>query len=479
MAQFFFGEKEKPSEIKVVTPQNRKAMSYKKYIKDTGKELETTTSAPRIVKEATNYLRPLICKLQSRADKRFSYTLYDIFYGMLSHRDKTNSLLLSELGGYINGPQHAPAGTKRLSNLLACKEWSHQWIAKELLAKSKQRLSKKGEAGKRWLLHWDDSVLEKPESWRTEGLCSVRSSKGLRLTKIKPGYYHPPKHLSVPGYEWSACVLSSQKDSPTICQMRWWTKRGKHKEDPANIFYRMLAQTSEMIGQTAAEVWHVFDRGYANYRTLDYLIIHFQQQFIIRWKSNFLLENEQGVVAPTYRHSLGKKASSKRWVWDKERKEKRQVKILYMPVRCPDSELQHQQLYLVIARDAKQGRPPIYFLTDVPIDSNGMAWAILFSYMKRWDIEQVFRFGKTAMGMESPRLWFFDRTLKLLSLVTLVMDFILSMVAHHKSLARRIIDKWCPRTGNRQKKTFLPIYRLRLALARLILYEIFPIRLKG
>ena len=454
-------------------------MFYKTYIKDKGKELITTPKAPKIVEQTTNYLSPLIKKFQSKTDKRFSYTLYDTFYGMLSHRDRANSLLLSELGGYINGPQHAPAGTKRLSNLLACEAWSHEWIEKELLDKSKQRLSKKGAEGKRWLMHWDDSVIEKPESWQTEGLCSVKSSKGLRLTKIKPGYYQKAQYISVPGYEWSACVLSSEKDRPTICQMRWWTKRGKHTENPANILYRMLRQTSEMIGQTQAEVWHVFDRGYANYTTLDYLINHFQQQFIIRWKSNYKLENEKGIVAQTYRHSLGKKATSSREVWDKERKEKRRVKILYTPVKVPDSELNHKQLYLVIARDAKQGRPPIYFLTDVPINTNGMAWSILFSYMKRWDIEQVFRFGKTAMGIESPRLWFFDRTLKLLSLVTLVMDFILSMIANHKSFARKLIDKWCPRTGNRQKKTFLPIYRLRLALAQLILYEIIPRSLKG
>lgn len=449
-------------------------MFYKTYIKDKGNELINTNKAPKIVQKVTNYLCPLIKKFQSKVDKRFSYTFYDTFYGMLSHRDKTNSLLLSELGGYINGPQHAPAGTKRLSNLLACEGWSHEWIEQALLDKSKERLSKKGAEGKRWLMHWDDSVIEKPESWRTEGLCSVKSSKGLRLTKIKPGYYQKAQYISVPGYEWSACVLSSEKDAPTICQMRWWTKRGKHKEDPANILYRMLAQTSKMIDKTQAEVWHVFDRGYANYRTLDYLINHFKQQFIIRWKSNFNLENEEGIVAPTYRHSLGKKATSTRWVCDKERKEKRRVKILYRPVKCPDSELNHKQLYLVIARDAKKGRPPIYFLTDVPINTNGMAWAILFSYMKRWDVEQVFRFGKTAMGMESPRLWFFDRTLKLLALVTLVMDFILSMITHHKNFARSLIDKWCPRTGNRQKKTFLPIYRLRLALTLLILYEIIP-----
>ena len=215
-------------------------MFYKTYIEDKGKGLENIKTAPKIVKQGTAYIKPLLSKFQNEVDKRFSYTLYDTFYAMLSHRDKANSLLLSELGGYINGPKHAPAGTKRLSNLLACDKWSHEWIEQSLLQKSQNRLSKKREEGKRWFMHWDDSVLEKPESFLTEGLCSVRSSKGLRLTKFKRGFYQKPKHISVPGYEWSACVLSAHKEAPTICQMQWWTKRGKYKEDGANIFYLSL-----------------------------------------------------------------------------------------------------------------------------------------------------------------------------------------------------------------------------------------------
>lgn len=143
-----------------------------------------------------------------------------------------------------------------------------------------------------------------------------------------------------------------------------------------------------------------------------------------------------------------------------------------MPVRHP--ELEDKQLYLVIARDKRKGAKPIYFLTDVPVDTNGMAWCILRSYMKRWDVEQAFRFGKTAMGIESPRLWFWENKLKLLMILTLVMDFLMTLIAIFKEFSRNIIDTWCPRTGNRQKNTFLPIYRLRLAITLLILYEIVP-----
>lgn len=71
--------------------KKERLMFYKTYIKDRGKELKTNKKAPKIVKEVTQYLSPLIKELQSKADKRFSYTLYDSFYGLLSHRDKANS----------------------------------------------------------------------------------------------------------------------------------------------------------------------------------------------------------------------------------------------------------------------------------------------------------------------------------------------------------------------------------------------------
>jgi hypothetical protein len=47
-------------------------------------------------------------------------------------------LLLSELGGYICGFAHAPAGTKRISNLLRSKKWESKLIDDFLFAKAKE-----------------------------------------------------------------------------------------------------------------------------------------------------------------------------------------------------------------------------------------------------------------------------------------------------------------------------------------------------
>lgn len=470
MAHFFL-KKAKAFRNLGYDTKNGRLMYYKNYIKDNSLSEKKENKCPELIDKAYEYVNPILNQLSTKMDKRFMYTFFDLFMGMLSFRDKTNALLLSELGGYVNGPKNAPAGTKRISNLLRNEYWNYKDLSTHLLQKTKNRLSNPLEKGKQWLMHWDDSVIEKPESWKSEGLCPVFSSKAGRLTRIKPGYYKKVGRICVPGFEWSGAVLSSLSDTPTICNMQWWTTKGKYKDCRSNILFRMLRETSSIIEQSGAEVWHVFDRGYANINTLEYLDF-FKQKFIIRWKSNHLLKGLNGQIKNTFKHSLGKKATSTRTIWDKERKEHRKVSILYMPIRHP--ELEDKQLYLVIARDKRKGTKPIYFLTDVPVDTNGMAWCILRSYMRRWDVEQVFRFGKTAMGIESPRLWFWENKLKLLMILTLVMDFLITLISIAREFSRNIIDTWCPRTGNRQKNTFLPIYRLRLAITLLILYEIVP-----
>ena len=123
-------------------------------------------------------------------------------------RHSRSGLLLSELGAHIFSPAQAPAGTKRLSNLLRSAKWSHTLVE---------------ERGKLALAIWDESVLEKPESTALEGLCPVRSSKATRLRRIKPGYYNPPggPPVFVPGLQWLTVMLAGMQGPPAPAAVRW------------------------------------------------------------------------------------------------------------------------------------------------------------------------------------------------------------------------------------------------------------------
>lgn len=110
----------------------------------------------------------------------------------------------------------------------------------------------------------------------------------------------------------------------------------------------------------------------------------------------------------------------------------------------------------------------MYLLTSVRINPIRDAWERVHSYRHGslpGQIEQAFRVGKAALGMESPRLWFWENRLKLLAVVSLVNDFLLSLLRNWAGWGPVFLQRWAPRTGNRHRSISVPIYRLRLAIA--------------
>lgn len=438
---------------------------FKHLLQRKGERLGKQKAANFVLHQSERYLGEVQRRLGAQIDQRLVRTFYDLFLVILAFRNRSMGLVLSELGGYICGHGHAPAGTKRLSNLLRCKKWGAALIDAILLEQSRDRLKDLQQRGKRPLFLWDESRLEKPESWFSEGLCAVHSSKGQRLTRVKPGYYRQPRErICVPGFQWTAVLLSALGAQPSVCQMSWWTTRGKFKDLGSNILYRMLKKIQQHFGPGAL---HVFDRGYASTSMLEWLF-HFQQDFVIRWKKNHLLINERQIPKKTHLLARSYKALGNRLVRDKERKKNKRITIAYAPVRHP--ELPDNQLYLVIVRDKNNRNPPMYLITSLSIHSAKMAWEICFSYLHRWNIEQTFRFGKSELAMESPRLWFWENRLKLLAIVALVYDFLLQMLQNWKPWAAQLFTNWCHRTGNRYRNASIPIYRLRMAIANCLIF---------
>ena len=62
-------------------------------------------------------------------------------------------------------------------------------------------------------------------------------------------------------------------------------------------------------------------------------------------------------------------------------------------------------------------------------DDEEDAWAVVLAYARRWQIEQSWRYNKSELGCESPRLWKWERREKLLLMVVLLYAFLLSLLA--------------------------------------------------
>lgn len=178
---------------------------------------------------------PLLRELDELLDKRLVATFFTTLQALVTHRHNRCGLLLSELGGYILSPSQAPAGTKRLSNLLRSHRWQATVIDRFVWRRAEQTVEELTHAGQVALALWDESVLEKPESLALEGLCPVRSSRAARLKRIKPGFYTPPSGapIFVPGMQWLSVVICGLQGIPVLATLHWWTSRGSHASDRA------------------------------------------------------------------------------------------------------------------------------------------------------------------------------------------------------------------------------------------------------
>lgn len=412
-----------------------------------------------LLHQVNRYTSQIRVDLDAAIDKRLVGTFFNLFVIILMFRERRMGLLLSELGGYLCGHAKAPAGTKRISNLLRSKKWSACLIDDHFFERSVERITRIIAKGKRPLMLWDDSRVEKHESWVCEGLCSVWSSKAKRLTRIRPGYFSPPKQrICVPGFQWTGVFLSCLGQPPSVCQMSWWTTRGKYKEDPDNIMWRLLHKINEQVTHS---VLHVFDRGYIGEKVLRYLF-NFEQDFLMRWKKNVYFLH-QGKAKKIGIISRATKAVASRIVRDKERKQNKRVTISWTKVCHPEHP--DNELTLIIIRDKKNYQGPMYLITSLEVDDVKMAWEMMYTYFHRWEAEQGFRFLKSELGLESPRLWFWDNRMKLMGIVTLVYDFMLQMLRNWKNWVPLFLKRFCHRTGKRYRGASIPLYRLRMAIS--------------
>jgi hypothetical protein len=411
------------------------------------------------------YLKPVLTRLNKRMDRRLVKTFFGLVMVLLIHRHRNQGMVLSELGGYLLSPERSPAGTKRISNLLRSEKWSAEEISQHLWEEAEEQVMEMQASGEQVLAIWDESVIEKAESLKAEGLCPVRSSKAVRLKRIKPGYFNPPggRPIFVPGFHWLQVLVLGMKGAPTLAHMRWWTTRGEEKSDRRSQEKQVLGEICNRLG---LEVLHVFDRGFAGNPWLTLLYVH-AVRFVLRWPKNYKLIDEQGRLRKPGEISKGKRSWDYRLLWDAKRRCQRKVGVIAFPVQDPSHQ---QNLWLVIAPPGR-GRTPWYLLTSQSIASPDHAWRIVLAYARRWQVEMSIRFHKCELAFESPRLMAWESRRKLLLMATLAYAFLLSLLLPDPFLTTQwLLTHWCPRTGEWQQYVLLPLYRLRLALSQLWLF---------
>ena len=317
-------------------------------------------------------------------------------------------------------------------------------VEDELWQQADQQVERWREQGEDALAIWDSSEWEKPESLASEDLCAVRSSKAKRLTHIKPGYYNPPgRPIFVPGLHWLAVIMvsrSAQLDPPLLATMRWWSGRGAHASFKRDEEGKLLVERLLVWGRA---VVHIFDQGFASAFWLGVLLA-FGLRFVLRWRADYQLYDAQGNRRKAWRIAIGKRGWSERTIWDSRHARWVHASVLALPVTHPDHR--DAPLWLVVCRS--KGRTPWYLLTAEPITTAEDAWRVVFAYARRWQIELAWRFDKSELAFQSPRLWHWQERMKLLAMATLAYAFLLQLLAPcYEPLRCWLLRTFCHRTG--------------------------------
>jgi Transposase DDE domain len=408
------------------------------------------------------FLRPLAERLARQLDIRLVQTAVDLVQVIITHRHGALGLLLTELGGYLLSPAQAPAGAKRISNLIHAPDWSADDIGAILWQQASERVQALEAAGEEALLVWDGSVWEKPESQANADWCVVRSAKARRLSRRRKGMTIPHKGppILVPGLHWEGLLIVGMQGPPTLAHMHWWTTRGEKASTQRAVDQALLERSAREWGR---RVRHIWDRGYCGSGWIQAALAA-NVRFVVRWKKGNKLLDNWGEERKAGAIGRGKRSQSYRYLRDTRSKQLLKVGVVVIPVTLLDHP---QPLFLIIARLGK-GREPWYLLSADPVHTLDEAWALVLAYARRWQIELVWRYSKSELAVESPRVWEWDVRLKLLLLATMAYAFVLHLLdSSFDELRALVLRNWCHRTGKRYQEVAAPLYRLRSALSRL------------
>ena len=441
-------------------------------------EQEPQKVSQEIVQELELFLLPLLTVLDTFLDKRLVRTLVQCCVAIIRFRNHKQGLLLSELGSYMDNyrglSESAPAGTKRIGNLIRSLKWSIFHIDRYLVDEAEKEVKRLKEAGKRILCIWDGSVVEKPESSAAEGLCPVISSKAKRLNRSKKGQvFNMPaaRPVMVTGMHWTGALIAGLEGIPKIALMSWWTTKGTYATHTRHQEEEMLRKCIRKWGDLLV---HVFDRGYASGPWIQ-LLQTLKVKFVIRWIKKHKFFDSNGVEKKLWEIGRGKKYLAHKEIFDVPTGQKRPCDIWWTQV------WHASYAYPLFCVKVRVKKKIWYLITNEPVKTEAQAWQMVFTYKRRWQIETSFRYGKCELAMESPRLWAFENRLKLLSIVTLVYAFLLHLLEPlYRDRVQSVLRLKCHRTGKRCRDILVPLYRLRWAISRLwdeyhpVLGSVFP-----
>lgn len=426
---------------------------------------EASLLSAEMVKQLSAFLGPFLVQLDARVDVRLVRTFAATIVNLVRQRERTLSLILSELGEMLTTGPQAPAGVKRLWRLLHSTNWHSGLVDTWLIDQANDALERARERDGVALAVLDDSVVEKPAARRWVGLTKVRSAQASRLQRACGGA-PPPRPTVVPGFGWVAVVVTGLTGSLSLARLHWYSPNAPEVAKRQGEAQR--ATVLPFLLLWADRVLWLVDRGFANSPFLGEALA--RVRFVARWRKDYQLRlRPSGELAKASALSQRQRSRWTRQVRDPVSRQAWTMGLVSLPVTLPEDE---RPLWLVVARrkGQKHGKPrseTFWLLTTEEAGDELGAGFVLQAYARRWQVEWALRFEKSDLGIQSVRVesWLYRQ--KLWRLAELVHAFLLSLLVLLSPEALARLLHWCHRTGRRARQAIAPIYRLHHALANL------------
>lgn len=408
----------------------------------------------------TRFVGSLLVRLDRQLDRRLVQTFGNVLVGILKRRERTLNLLLTDIGEVLTDGAHAPAGVKRIARLIHSPKWAADLVDTWLLEEADQAVATAIERDGVAFLVEDGSEIEKPTARKLEGLTKVRSAVAALLQRASGGP-PPTRPTVVPGFGWTAAVVTGLTGSLTLARLHWYSPTA-----PGGAAERQR-QAETGILRPLVERWRervvvLLDQGFAG-SPIPTLLRELNGRFILRWRRDYhLVDVRTGEDLAASALTRRVRSQYHTTVYDPRRKERLALGVAAVPVRLPGGS---EPFWLVVARRKRGGT--LWFLTTEDASSEAGALFVVQGYSRRWQVEWAFRFGKSDLGMASIRVRKWAARLKLWAIAAVAHAFLLWLLCLDDGGWCRAVLRWCHRTGARAASPTAPLYRLHHGLTNL------------
>ena len=361
--------------------------------------------------------------------------IFCMIFGILCAK----SILLSDIARVLNEPILLKKTIERLSNRL-----KHLSLSERTLVFDNYLQSIRSKFDNRSIFCID--------------LSDISKTYGSHFEHIGTVFDGSSKKISAKGYSLMEIVgLSYKSNSPLPVYSKVFSNTSPDFVSEPQEILTALEHLTAFVGNRGIRA---LDRGFDSLTYIRYFTKQ-KESFILRAKSNrnVLYKGKEINILSLARRYKG------RYVMSFENRAKKKItgKISSIKVSLP--ALPNIPLYLIVCFG--YAKEPMLLLSNLPLEDERVCTSLVKVYIKRWKIEEYFRFKKQQFQLENIRVRSFESICSLNLMATLASAFIgLLAEKTHGDVSLKILFHYAKRTNSPYKFHY---YRIADGLSQVFL----------